>query len=328
MARKRMKRKKKGSLKMPMASDTQLVTGLIANDASGVGQGVVDVVEELCKLNHRLYRQAMTYPVSFKATAIPHTSNTISYQFYTLANNWFVHGAIKYGFRNWRASLQEELMGGAAQGKYMDWRVQHTNPDGNNCKLVGTTWDGDGYNTLESGEYNDSTTDIYVEDVGGSVRGFNLFGSLTSNFNIFAEYAKYLDSRRPDTEASVVDTSYSGLNHGDFDGTREDMVEDFDNPPYPHDLSSTNWADAVMVLQDTITIDPPNATAAHSTRTFDAPLGFVFVVKQVNGTATDVSTVEPELMLRVKPGVYKGTGAKPIQRWPGDLRLATARSNR
>lgn len=309
---------------IPMAADTQLTTGIIANDATGVGQGIVDVVEELCKLNHRLYRQAMVYPVSFKATAVPHTSNTISYQFYTLANNWFTHGAVKYAFRNWRSSLQEELMGGAAQGRFLDWRIAHTNPDGDNTKLIGTSWDGDGYNALDAGEYNFSTT----TGADGSEDSFNLFGALSGHFNIFNEYAKYLDTRKPDDQAITVASSYDGLHEGDDLLTREGLVEDFDNPPYPNDLSGTNWADAVMVLQDCITIDPPAATGMHATRTFDAPLGFVFVVKQVNGAATDQSTAEPELMLRVKAGGYKGTAARPIVRWPGDLRLATARSNK
>lgn len=325
MARKKTSKKMK---KLAMAGDTQLLTAVIASDSAGVGQAAVDVVEEMCKLNHRLYRQSMTYPVSFRAINHGTDASTLGYRFYTLANNWFVHGAIKYAFRNWRGSLQEELLGGAVQGKYLDFRVAHTNPDGNNTKLVGTAWDGDGYNVLESGEYNNSTTDVYVEDVGGSVRGFNLFGSLTANFNIFAEYAKYLDSRRPDSEASVVDTSYSGLTIGDFDGTREDLVEDFDNPPYPHDLSGTNWADAVMVLQDAITFDGNAGPSTLSTRTFDAPLGYVFVTKVDDAADTDFSTSTPELILSVKSGPYKGTGAKPIMRWPGDLRLATAKSNR
>lgn len=328
MARKRMKRKTKKLKKMPMALDHQLDIPIRASDASGTGQATVDVVEELCKMNHRLYRQAMTYPVSFKAQPSGGSGDTRQYKFYTLANNWFVHGAIKYAFRNWRSSLQEELMGGAAQGKYLDWRVQYVNPDGDNTTLVGVGWDGDGYNAIESGEYNDSTTAIYVEGSGGSVRGFNLFGSATNNYNIFAEYAKYLDSRGPDDQAAQVDTSYSGLNEGDYDLTREDLIEDFDNPPYPNDLSGTNWADAVMVLQDTITVDNNGAIGSSSTRFFDAPLGFVFVVKDVNNTATDIDTAYPELILRVKSGGYKGTSAKPIVRWPGDLRLATAKSNR
>lgn len=309
---------------IPMASDTQLDVALIANDATGIGQAAVDVVEEMCKINHRLYRQAMTYPVSFKVHTLSSNSSTEVYRFYTLANNWFVHGAIKYAFKNWRASLQEELMGGAVQGRFLDWRIAHTNPDGDNTKLIGTTWDGDGYNALDAGEYNFSTT----TGADGSEGSFNLFGALSGHFNIFNEYAKYLDTRKPDDQAITVNSSYDGLHEGDDLLTREGLVEDFDNPPYPNDLSGTNWADAVMVLAETITIDPNGGIGPLSTKVFDAPLGYVFVVREVNGSATDFSTGYPALTVRVKAGSYKGTAARPIVRWPGDLRLATARSNK
>jgi len=308
---------------IPMASDTQLDTALIASDASGIGQAAVDVVEEMCKINHRLYRQAMVYPVSFKTTGQISQSSLVTYQFYTLANNWFVHGAIKYAFRNWRSSLQEELMGGASQGRFLDWRIAHTNPDGDNTKLIGTSWDGDSYNALDAGEYNFSTT----TGSDGSEDSFNLFGSLAAHFNIFNEYAKYLDTRKPDDQAITVASSYDGLHEGDDLLTREGLVEDFDNPPYPNDLSGTNWADAVMVLADSISVDD-GGQRTQATKTFDAPLGYVFVVKNVAGTNTDLSTSAPELQLRVKAGGYKGTAARPIVRWPGDLRLATARSNK
>ena len=309
---------------MALANDTQLSTAVIAADGSGDGQGIVDVVEEMCKLNHRLYRQAMTYPVSFRTINHGTDGSTVSYRFYTLANNWFVHGAIKYAFRNWRASLQEELQGGAAQGRYLDWRIAHTNPDGDNTKLVGTSWDGDGYNALDAGEYNFSTS----TGADGSEDSFNLFGALSGHFNIFNEYAKYLDTRKPDDQAITVNSSYDGLHEGDDLLTREGLVEDFDNPPYPNDLSGTNWADAVMVLQDVITWDGSGGRSSVSTRTFDAPLGMVFVTKVDDGSDTDFFTSTPELIMSVKAGAYKGTAAKPIVRWPGDLRLATARSNR
>lgn len=308
---------------MAMAMDTQLSTALIAADGSGTGQGIVDVVEEMCKMNHRLYRQAMVYPVSFKLATV-NTTNYLNYRFYTLANNWFTQGAIKYAFRNWRASLQEELMGGAVQGKFLDWRIAHTNADGDNTKLVGTSWDGDGFNALDAGEYNFSTT----TGADGSEDGFNLFGALSGHFNIFNEYAKYLDTRKADDQAITVAASYDGLHEGDDLLTREGLVEDFDNPPYPNDLSGSNWADAVMVLQDSIAVDPDAGPSSLSTRTFDAPLGMVFVTKHLGGSLNDVSTTDPEIRLTVKSGTYKGTAAKPIVRWPGDLRLATAKSNR
>lgn len=320
------KKSKRGSRKaMPMANDTELSSALIAADGTGVGQAIVNVSRNLCKTNMRLYRQSMSYPVSFRSTGAGYDGNTISYQFYTLANNWFTQGAIKFAFRNWRASLQEELTAGAKVGRWIDFRIESTNPDGDNTTLGPHSWDGDGYNALEDGEYTNSSTTTGTD---GSEDGFSLFGSLAGHFNIFDEYAKYLDSGKPDDSSATTANVYSGLISGDDNLTRESLSEDYDTPPYPQDLSGTNWADAVMILQDTITYDGNTGPISLSSRTFDAPLGFVFVYKESNGTAVDFSTTDPELICRVKSGAYKGTGARPIVRFPQDLRLATARSNR
>lgn len=308
----------------PMANDTELVSALIAADTTGDGQAIVNVSHNLCKANMRLYRQSMSYPVSFKTTG-QYTTNVVQYNFYTLANNWFVHGAIKFAFRNWRASLQEELTAGAKVGKWIDFRIEATNPDGDNTILNPHSWDGDGYNALDAGEYVNSSTTTGTD---GSEDGFSMFGSLAGHFNIFEEYAKYLDSGKPDDSSATTANIYSGLIAGDDNLTRESLSEDYDTPPYPQDLSGTNWADAVMILQDSLTIDPANAPSSISTRTFDAPLGFVFVTKNVNGSLADFTTTAPEIICRVKAGSYKGTGARPIVRFPQDLRLATARSNR
>lgn len=318
------KSKRKSRKATPMANDTELSAALIAADETGVGQAIVNVSRNLCKSNMRLYRQSMSYPVSFKTTGI-YSTNVTQYNFYTLANNWFVQGAIKFAFRNWRASLQEELTAGAKVGRWIDFRIESTNPDGDNTTLGPHSWDGDGYNAMEDGEYTNSSTTTGTD---GSEDGFSLFGSLAGHFNIFDEYAKFLDSGKPDDSSATTANIYSGLIAGDDNLTRESLSEDYDTPPYPQDLSGTNWADAVMILQDSLTIDPANAPSTISTRTFDAPLGFVFVVKNLNGSGTDFSTSSPELICRVKAGGYKGTAARPIVRWPGDLRLATARSNR
>ena len=323
MAGKKSKRKSRTA--MPMANDTELTSALIAADGTGLGQAIVNVSRNLCKANMRLYRQSMTYPVSFKAVNSEALTNTVSYRFFTLANNWFTQGAIKFAFRNWRASLQEELTAGAKVGRWIDFRIESTNPDGDNTTLGPHTWDGDGFNAMEDGEYTNSSTTTGTD---GSEDGFSLFGALSGHFNVFEEYAKYLDSGKPDDSSATTANIYSGLISGDDNLTRESLSEDYDTPPYPQDLAGTNWADAVMILQDVITFDGNSGPSSLSTRTFDAPLGFVFVQKQLDGNNSDISTSVPELICKVKSGSYKGTGAKPLLRWPGDLRLATARSNR
>lgn len=326
MARKKTrKRMKKTQKRMKKAGDTELTSSLVAADGTGAGQGIVSIPHTLSKMNMRLYRQGMSYPVSFRTVNQGTGGSTFSYRFYTLANNWFTLGAIRFAFKNWRASLQEELTAGAKVGRWIDFRVDSTNPDGDNTVLNPVSWDGDGYNALDAGEYTSSSTTTVAD---GSEDGFNLFGALSSHYNIFSEYAKYLDSGKPDDSSTTTANVYSGMIEGDDNLTRESLTEDYDTPPYPQDLGGTNWADAVMVLQDVITFDGGSGPSSLSTRTFDAPLGFVYVMKTDDGSDADFSTSVPELLMRVKPGSYKGTDAKAIIKWPRDLRLATARSNR
>lgn len=310
---------------MKMARDTELSHALMGEGSDGAGQAIVNVSKTLSRVNMRLYRQSMTYPVSFKCLVPPGTTGQHTYRFYTLANNWFTLSAIRFAFKKWRASLQEELTSGAKVGRWIDFRVEHTNPDGDNTTLSPVSWDGDGWNSVEAGEYVNSSTTTGAD---GSEDGFNLFGSLSGHYNIFEEYAKYLDSGKPDDSSATTANVYSGLIEGDDDLTRESLSEDYDTPPYPQNFVGTNWKDAVMVLADQIRVDGDGAQGSLVTKTFDAPLGFVFCTKIVNSTDTDFATDKPELLMRVASGSYKGTGASQIIRWPGDLRLATAKSNR
>ena len=306
-----------------MASDTQTDVALIAADGTGAGQAMVRVDKVLAQMNHRLYRHAMNYQVSFKHLVAPGTTAQHTYRFFTLPSNWFTMGAIRYAFRNWRYGIQNELGGGNPQGSWLDFRISTANPDGDNAVLNGATFDGDGYNALDAGEYNIS--EAAIDD--GTDKSFSLFGDLADHFNVFDEYAKHLDAKKPDDSAITVANTYQGLSDAD-DTVREALVEKFDTPPYPQDLAGTNWADAVLVLQDEVRYDGDGAQGILSTKTFNAPLGVVFITKTVNSTDTDLSTSVPELLMRVKGGSYKGVSAQPIVRWPGDLRLSTAKSNR
>lgn len=320
MAQRKTSKKAK---RMALASDTQRDVALLADSATGVGQAMLRVDKVLSQMNHRLYRHAMNYQVSFKHLVAPGTTAQHTYKFFTLPSNWFTMGAVRYAFRTWRFAIQNELGGGNPQGSWLDFRMSTANPDGDNASLNGATFDGDGYNALDAGEYNIS--ECAIDD--GTDKGFCLFGALADHFNIFNEYAKHLDSRKPDDSSITVMNTYTGLSDAD-DSTRESLVEKFDTPPYPQDLSGTEWADATLVLQDQVRYDGDGAQGILTTKTFDAPLGLVFVVKTVNSTDTDLSQTVPELIMRVKPGSYKGVSAQPIVRWPGDLRLASAKSNR
>lgn len=305
-----------------MANDTELTMALVASDGTGDGLGVVAVDQQLAAMNMRLYRQSMTYTVKCNVVA-PNSGTRTTYKFFTLANNWFTLGAIKHAFRNWRYSIQDELQN-ASVGKWHDFRLADTNLDGDNSRLTTFSFDGNSYNALETGEYSYAKSSI--DD--GTDKTFGLFGDLGDQYNIFDEYAKHVDAKHPaDDSVGGTTTTYNNLHDSDA-SVMGHLATGFDAPPYPRNLDGSNWADAVLVEKAAVSVDPDGAIGPMSTGFFDAPLGLVFCYKLVAGTGTDFATDIPELHLHVKSGQYKGVDAKPIFRYPSDLRLATARSNR
>lgn len=316
------KRSKRAKKAVKIAQATELQFPLLADGTAGAGQGMVQVDKILSAVNMRLYRQSMVYPVRFTVQAM-NTSSVDEYKFYTLPHNWFTLGAVKHAFKNFRYSIQKELVN-ANVSKWYDFRVENTNLDGDQDNLVSCSFDGDSYNAHELGEYETSKTSI--DD--GTDQGFHLFGDLANAYNIFDEYAKHVDAGHPaDDSVGGVTTTYTNLHDGDA-SVMGLLQTTGDAPPYPRNLDGGNWADATLVLRHSITIDPASGSVPRSTPFMDAPLGIVFVVREVSGTGTDFSTSEPMLIMTVKGGSYKGTGAVPIFKYPKDLRLASAKSNR
>lgn len=322
MAKKRSRKSRARRKAVKLAGSTELQFPLLASGSAGVGQAIIQADKILSAVNMRLYRQSMVYPVKFRVDPVA-LSSTMEYRFYTLSHNWFTMGAIKHAFKNFRYSIQEELQN-ANVSKWYDFRVDNGNLDGDQTALVSCSFDGDGYNAHELGEYSTSKTSI----ADGTDKGFCLFGALADHYNIFQEYARHIDAGHPADESVGGETStYNSLHDGDS-SVMGLLQTTGDSPPYPRDLDGSNWKDATLVLRDTITFDADGALGRLSTSYMDAPLGIVFVTKQVAGSATDMSTTEPSMIMTVKGGSYKGTGAVPIFKYPKDLRLATARSNR
>lgn len=320
MARKMRSKRAKKAVKI--ASSTELQFPLVGSGTDGDGQAMLQVDKVLSAVNMRLYRQSMVYPVKFNCHA-KNSTNVFEYKFYTLSHNWFTLGAIKHAFKNFRASIQKELVN-ANVSKWYDFRVDNGNLDGDQAALVSCSFDGDGYNAHELGEYSTSKTSI--DD--GTDKGFCLFGSLADHYNIFQEYARHVDAGTPaDETVGGETTTYNNLHDGDS-SVMGLLQTTGDSPPYPRDLDGSNWKDATLVLRHSITVDPANAIGSLSTPYMDAPLGIVFVTRTTNGSAADFPTDAPELSLIVKSGGYKGTGAVPIFKYPKDLLLSTNRSNR
>jgi hypothetical protein len=232
------------------------------------------------------------------------------YEFYTLPNNYFVHGAIKYAFDTYQNMMADEIAAGIKPAKWHDFKINEQNVTGvfessRPCLTDGTA-DG-GWGVLPADE---SISDSSVTDASGTSQGFHLLGNLANSFNIFREYAKKLNYR-PQEGTTSSDQPYDGLL--DLDDA-DVLAERGDQAPYDKDFSvflpddTTVDDDAgqqILTHAGTLLIDS-NAVVRMSTGFFDAPLGLVWVRKYSGGSEAAFGTGDPELCLTVKKGDYKG----------------------
>ncbi len=274
----------------------------------GTGKSVVQTNLLLGRMNGRLYRQCYNYDVQFEVNpSIPGT-NTEEYHFFTLPNNRFVIGAIRHAYQTYWHSMQEELGAGIRPAKYHDFSINEQNPDDTWDYMGAMLFDGDGYSAISGGEV---ITDSSVTDSGGTSQGFHLIGNLSNSYNIFREYAKFLNYH--DTDGAVSSSQpYDGL----LDLKDADVLtERGDSPPWDRD-----WGD--WLPDDTTVDDAQGHTILNlrasisseydrmSTRVFTAPLGLVWIVHVTNNSNADLS--DRELILRVPAGKYKGVKATSI----------------
>ncbi len=326
------KTSRKGSKKkaVPLAQGHLLDTAISMSGVTTTS-ACARVGDIASQMNSRLYRQGMVYDVAF-SLANPRSLVSRQYNFYTLPNNWFVLGAIKYAFAQYRAGLQDELIQtGGKTSKWHDFRMSTTDPDGTQSTMYPCMWDGDSWETITTGM--PSLTSV-ITAAGGTEKGFIIGGEVSNYYNILLEYGRHLMSRRADDSSESGPQAYEGLQTGAADLDR--LLEDGETPPYDEDFAM--WhnggdadTDTRLIHQDTLYIgtvdsDDTSSRAPDSrfrTRTFKAPLGFVYVEASANLAS---GTSNPDLCLHLKPGNYKGVSAQPIYRW--DLLGATAKSLR
>lgn len=300
-------RKSSKSSRIPLVTNpVQLTLPLQPDTTDGAGTSLVKIPKQLGMVNHRLYRESMVYKVQFEAVSPLQNSSALTYSFYTLPNNWFTMGAIKFAHRQWKAAIQDELKAGVKLAKWYDFRIDEQDPDGLWDAHRVTLFDGDTNVHPLIDEY--SETSLVGAD-GSTAKSFNLFGAISNKYNIFTEYAKHLNQR---DVADVVDSgvAYDGLIVGNDDA--EKLTEEGDLPPYDRDFG-TNW-DKTLIQQAAIAYDGNAGFGTMKTRAFEPPLGLVFIVKSDDGTDTDIGTGDPELLCHVLPGKYKGVNAQPIVR--------------
>lgn len=271
----------------------------------------------LSQYNGRLYRQGRTYRC--------HLSNCemqadVNYQIFTLPNNWFVHGAIKLAWKNYKSAMQDELRqlkdNGLQHAKWHDFRINHSDVSGTESTAMAMVFNGAAW---FGAPVIGDTTIAKVTDTAGTEHGFNVVGQVTNSYNVMYEYAQALNAKSTPDADFAGPQGYELLHPGAED--LDHLAEQGDQPPYTTDY--TGWWDSnedgtlnddstVLVHQDTMYIDADGSGVTRS-KTFDAPLGLIFVYTSASDFHYGESE-DPELTLNVSPGKYKGVHSEPIFR--------------
>lgn len=302
--------------KLPIATERSMLINT-GTDESGEQPFLVEANVHLGRMNNRLYRQSRLYNVRFEHFDSS-ISNSVSYQYYTLPDTWFVRGAVKYAHKIYMQNHKDELEAGIKFGRWHDFDISPQNPDGTFEFTDSLMFDGDGFANLAS----DETTGIggtysTTKAADGTSMGFHCFGNIANSYNIFREYAEYLNNRKPDNESTTAVQPYAEL----LDlKDAEQMVESGDRAPYDRDFSSMIPDDETvddstgqhLLTLKAISTSDRDGYGKGSTPFFTAPLGLVYIRRIVDSTLTDLATTAIELRMEVQAGQYKGVKAPSL----------------
>lgn len=284
----------------------------------------------LTEHNQRLYRQSRNYRVQVSLVGGPDDDGLpAAYNIFTLPNTWFTHGAIRYAFKNYKAAMKDELaQTGGKTAKWHDFRIALNDPDGVDAAHESVVWDG---NTWVDGPTpGDGTPTSSITNAAGTSMGFHVVGDVTNSYNIFQQYALWLNSRRTPAVDFAGPQAYEDLQEDAVD--LDKLMESGDQPPYSID-NLAMWdsdedgtltdSSAGLAYQDTLLRGcsgtdltegrtQPGQGIIYKSRVFDAPLGILYI----STSRTDYNYTHgeggPELAVTVSPGKYKGVHSEDI----------------
>lgn len=302
--------------KLPMATERSMLLRTAA-DETGENPFLVEIAPNLSRMNNRLYRQSRLYNVRFEASNNSSTSS-IGYEIYTLPDTWFVRGAIKYAHAVYMQNHNDELEAGIEFSQWHDFDISPQNPDGTYEFTGAEIWDGDGFSTISADEPS-GIGGVYstTKAADGTSFGFHVMGNIANSYNIFREYAEFLNNKKPDDESTTAIQPYGDL----LDlKDAEQMVESGDRAPYDRDFSGwipddetvdDDTGQHLLTLKAFLSVDR-DTHGTMRTPFFTAPLGLCYIRRFVNGSLTDLATNTQSLRMEVQAGHYKGVKAPSL----------------
>jgi hypothetical protein len=259
-------------------------------DTTGVPgpSSLIQVDKALSEMNHRLYRQHMSYTCRVDLNT---DQDFGLIEVYALAPTWYVMNSLREAKRVHDDAMKEERAH-AGQARWYDFRINpNFSASVNSLGPYGLDSGGAPVAVSTTGsEYGYSA----IEDSSGGSRSFTLRGATSAtNYNVFEEY---------DAMGNVSDSPENPVSGG-YDGVRSAMEAENiaalqargNAPPYNTDTWNVVWVKVGELYQTA------GGSSSKSTGFFEAPLGLIYLPNHA-ATAANIS-------LRVKAGKYKGVQA-------------------
>ena len=274
---------------------TALTTELGQRSGVPGPHSVIQVDRVMSELNHRLYRQHMTYTARVDLNT---DANFGLVEVYALAPTWYVMNSLREAKRVHDHAMKEERAA-TGQARWYDFRI--------NPGLGGTVEQLTPYGLARGAglpisaqiattgsEYNYSN----IEDEVGNARDFLIQGPTSgSSFNVFDEYdAMGNVSDSPETPAPG---GYDGVDALMESENQANLLLRGNSPPYATDTWNVVWVKVGELYQTS------GGNSSKSTGFFEAPLGLILLPNYSAAGSTNIS-------LKVKAGKYKGVQAVPI----------------
>ena len=260
-------------------------------DTTGVPgpHSLIQVDKALSQMNHRLYRQHMSYTCRVDLNT---DQDFGLVEVYALAPTWYVMNSLREAKRVHDDAMKEERAM-VKQARWYDFRINPNMPATVNSLGPHGLDNGIGGIVAVSTTGSEYAYSL-IENSDGNARGFVLRGATSgTSYNVFEEY---------DSMGNVSDSPQTPVTGG-YDGVRSSVEEENmnylqsrgENPPYDATTFNVVWVKVGELYQTA------GGSSSKSTGFFEAPLGLIYLPNHA-ATAANIS-------LRVKAGKYKGVQA-------------------
>ena len=262
-------------------------------DTTGVPgpNSLIQVDKVLSEVNHRLYRQHMSYTARVDLSTDADFGRV---EVYALAPTWYVMNSLREAKRVHDVAMKEERAH-AGQARWYDFRINpNFSASVNSLGAYGLDSGGAGAAVSTTGsEYAYSA----IMHPDGTTRSFVLRGATSgTSYNVFEEY---------DAMGNVSDSPETPVSGG-YDGV--DATMEAENiaalqargnaPPYNTDTWNVVWVKVGELYQTA------GGNSSKSTGFFEAPLGLIYI--------PNYASIGTNISLRVKAGKYKGVHAEAL----------------